>query len=506
MSDEARPQIDRGPTAATVTKRLWPVLLLKGVVVLTGAGASVGLLLILLNSVTPTLLSVWALAYSIRVGVHVHVGYLREPGEHGPQLRALTWADLVVAATFDVIAIAFLAQDAPRQLIAALAAALFLAVLLISGATVRITRDTTLPRGSEWVRRTALVQWLEGALEPHRRLFGRPFLWAMRQATPVRDASCFVVCLLAILAAVAMAEGATSFEPVRTAFHIASDDAAADPADGQSEQSSKRSSSASGSTVGVPPPAATPSTAPTVPIADIDYPDACPGAVTPGFGAPPERAQELQSLWLGGGGVGGVVAGCAEPAFEEPGQQGVWLVRGMCGDELRGLGIAMQGAVPHLMLQQVARFAAEQARNHALLGASSRISVGSGDFQVVETTGGDYVLARRTSSNGRVAISRSGLPCDQLADANASYVEVSPGLVELWSQLIGDAWVWPVEEGSSGTGSTLFSFVRDGSDTTVGTASCAPDGACEMLLDGRIVRSSGDDRLAADVLVSTAQG
>jgi len=166
----------------------------------------------------------------MRFAIHLHLGYHRHTGQEGRRLAWLTRADAVIGACFNAGAATCLCSDSSGFAVAALALGLFFAVLLVSGATLVATRDSQIQRGSEWIRNTAGFAWLVMSLEPHSDLFGKPFLWLIRKATPVRNASCYIVCLLAVLLAVAAAESATAIKPIRDAAHlsIAGDGSSAD--------------------------------------------------------------------------------------------------------------------------------------------------------------------------------------------------------------------------------------------------------------------------------------
>ncbi|MGN6253824.1 MAG: hypothetical protein ACTHO8_02430 [Solirubrobacterales bacterium] len=224
--------------------------------------------------------------------------------------------------------------------------------------------------------------------------------------------------------------------------------------------------------------------------ADPTYEEECPHDPVPGEPAPAPRSEQLQALWLGGGGiegVGGNEAGCAKPATPVLGHPDVWIARGFCGTTLRSLGVAAPGYMPSLLFQQAARFALAKARAGELRGASSRWPVGEGDLYVIDTDIGSFVLVRPKSSGGSTEPS-GDLPCERFEEVNVEYDVIPPGLISLWLEVGADGWVWPAATGKDDPESgapALFEF-RDQEGNVVADARCYSDTRCAAWIDGTL--------------------
>jgi hypothetical protein len=236
------------------------------------------------------------------------------------------------------------------------------------------------------------------------------------------------------------------------------------------------------------------------------YADLCHGGVTPGEPAPAAQAAALRSLWLGGGtvaGSGALVAGCAEPAGPlSPGSQS-WLARGMCGTELRSLGVATPGMPPAMLFQEVARFAWAKARSGVLTGAAPRVRAANGDFQIIYTTDGPYVLSRRVAAAGPVSPASSGPPCARLSSVNVRYTRVPPGLIDPWARAMDGGWLWPAQVASA-HGYQRFVLIADDRDRVVATARCKTDQVCVVRIGARRLVTTTVDADAAQALVRIA--
>jgi hypothetical protein len=223
--DRLMPRIDQRGRDEAIPPNLWVRLrprLVLGIGGNLAAGSTLSALLLFAAErwATDALLVAGAITYSVRHAIHLHLGYRRQRGTHGRRLAGLTRADAVIAACFNVGAATCLCAGLSGWAVAAFAASIFLSVILVSGATIVLTRDLHIQRGSEWVRGTPAFTWLATSLDPHSDLFGKPFLWLMRKTTPVREASCYVVCLLAILLVVATVESATAIKSIPDAMHL----------------------------------------------------------------------------------------------------------------------------------------------------------------------------------------------------------------------------------------------------------------------------------------------
>ncbi len=484
MEENGAGEGEQGWPGDKLLARLWHSLLPRGLAYVAGGGTASGLALLAASpGAIDVLLASGAFTYGVRHAIHRHQGYLEGDRPAERRLAGLVRLDAIVGACFSGGAAICITTTPPGWAVGAFLAALFLSVLLLSGGTVVAAGAADRPRGSEWVRATRLVAWLETVLRPHRRGFGRPLLFLIRKASPVREASCYIVCLLTAMVMVAAADVGTSIPGVRKFLGLGhapttkKSTAAPEPAPARGRVKSGTAGPASA----VPP---------------VTYAQACPAGATPGYGAPEPQADSLRNEWLGPMGVGALVAGCAEKATEEAPGTGIWLTEGHCAGALRSLGVATADGTSALMLEEVANFAATAASVGDLVGASERIKASTGDFQSVDTKAGVYVLARQRSSNGLVARRGTSATCQDLSDENARYTVVPPALVELWSRLIHVAWVWPRRVGPEQPGGR-FEFRSDSpAMTPVATATCTSDFECVLYVDGQASSSNGDARAA----------
>jgi hypothetical protein len=220
---------------------------------------------------------------------------------------------------------------------------------------------------------------------------------------------------------------------------------------------------------------------------------ACSG-VEPGEPAPQPWASELYGLWYGSAGVegvGNVIAGCPQPAEPEPGQPGVWLVRGRCAGALQGLAVASSHGDPAMLLQEAARVGLGLADEGILLSASPRTRIGEGDLHVLQTVRGSYVLVRAKRSAGRTRADAGVERCGAFADRNVRYTVAPPGLIGIWLQIAERDWVWPVSDSSAGGSRQDFAFIDAESGGLVASAHCTGDLACSGTFQGRPLSTAG---------------
>ncbi len=186
--------------ATSLVRRL---LVPKGVALLVGGGGSIGgVLCVVPPRGVYYLTAAGGATYTARYLVHWRMKY----AEVSVQLARLVRVDLALAIAFDALGFASIVCRPSSEVMAASALFLFFAIMLVSGAMI-VAGGAELQRGSEWLRERKALKWVESSLGPHADLFGKPFLWVMRIATPVRKASCYVVCLLAMLVIVGTAAG-----------------------------------------------------------------------------------------------------------------------------------------------------------------------------------------------------------------------------------------------------------------------------------------------------------
>jgi hypothetical protein len=477
-------------SAADLTRRsaglLRRLLVPKGLACLIGGGVSSGgLLLAIPPRAVYYLTAAGGVTYAARYAVHLRIGYARQTGNVGKQLRRLMRTDLIVVIAFNFVGFASIASKPSSGVMAASVLVLFIVVLLVSGATIVAAKDT-LPRGTEWLRTTKPMEWVETSLGPHADLFGKPFLWLIRLATPVRSASCYVVCLLAMLVIVGAAAGRASLPALEKGLHL--DEGAhtsSTPASTAPDPEVNTATTGSSTVVKeeAPPPT---------------YEALCRNHVVPGYPAPEPQAADLRRLFAE---TGAIVAGCAGAAGKVSAGSGVWWTLGRCDGEVRSLAVAGAESPAVLMLQQVAVFAQAKAERGELTGGSPRISAAHGDYQIIETAAGDYVMAREDSSLGGSTLTKPARSCGELSDHDYPYTLVPPGLIELWLQLARKAWVWPVATGETATHIKQFVFRSIGrAPAEVAIAECPSEDACTMnAAEGRSESSDSYGRTAIEL-------
>lgn len=190
------------------------------------------------------------------------------------------------------------------------------------------------------------------------------------------------------------------------------------------------------------------------------YEDRCGRTVEPGADAPPVQRADLRRVWLA---FGGDVAGCADTARRVPGTD-VYYVLGYRDGGFVAIAVAAPGRPAALLLGPPAELARRLAEAGQLRGASEREHIGEGDFHVIDTNAGAWVVIRNDDSS------------------DSAYVQLPPGLADLWLRY-NERFepTWPQQAGSSGQ----FVFYEE-SDVThkVATGFCVGDTRCELRAPG----------------------
>jgi hypothetical protein len=451
------------------------LVLPKGLALLLGGGGGIGGVIF---TVPPRavyyLTAAGGFTYAIRHLVHRRMNY----AEASAQMQGLMRADLLIVIAFNALGIASILWKPSSWVMAAGVLVLFVAIMIVSGATIEAAKGKR-KRGSEWLRKTKQMRWLERSLRPHAKVFGKPILGLIGLATPVREVSCYIVCLLAMLVIVGTAAGRATLPAVEKAL--------------KSGGGAHTGTTTSTSTT--PPPGTTTAQAKEAPLPT--YEQLC-GRTTPGYPAPEPQAAGLRALFAQ---TGAIVAGCAAPAAEVSVGTNVWWTIGRCQGQVRSVALTGAEGPAVLMLQQVAMFAQGKAERGELIGGSARVSAAHGDYQVIATTTADYVEARQDSSLGGSAPTRSPRSCTELTDRDAPYTLVPPALISLWLHLAEKAWVWPVAAGETEAGTKKFLFRSVGqAPASVAKAECSTEFQCTMLTTaGRAEASDTDGRSAGEL-------
>jgi hypothetical protein len=486
------------PDGAELTRRakgwLRRLVLPKGLALLLGGGGGIGGVIV---TVPPRavyyLTAAGGFTYAIRHLVHRRMKY----AEASTQMQGLMRADLAIMIAFNALGIASILWKPSSWVMAAGVLVLFVAIMIVSGATIEAAKGKR-KRGSEWLRKTKQMRWLERSLRPHAKVFGKPFLGLIGLATPVREVSCYIVCLLAMLVIVGTAAGRATLPAVEKALEpgggahtgTTTTSTTSDPATTPVTTTSTSTTPASGTTVVQAKEAPRPT-----------YEQLC-GRTMPGYPAPEPQAAGLRGLFAQ---TGAIVAGCAAPAAEVGAGTNVWWTLGRCQGQVRSVALAGTEGPAVLMLQQVALFAQGKAERGELIGGSARVSAAHGDYQVIATTTADYVEARQDSSLGGPTPTRLQRSCTQLTDRDAPYTLVPPALIALWLHLVEKAWVWPVAAGETETGANKFLFRSVGqAPAPVAKAECSSEFQCTMLTTAGLAETSDSDGRSAGELENYA--
>jgi hypothetical protein len=401
-------------------------------------------------------------------------------------LSCLVVADVLLTALWIASGVWMLID--PDEVVQCLVAIfLFVTVPSVAAWTVCVAERLAMRRGSEYVRGLEWVKDLrdiQDRMETLRPMEWLANLWMLE--TKPKDIS-WLITMLATFAL--MVASANAPETAAQLIRVLNADTAVVHRDGRQDE---RTSSGSRSEGHPERPKRRTPVQRRAPGPRKTYAQICRGDPFPGRGdldLPGDPPRALYDLWLGPKGLGAVVAGCAQKPHGLMSHSGVWWAVGLCGTELRSLAIGTPRQRAVLLLQQAARFAWARVQDGSLLGASSRQSIGAGDFVLVDTERGTTVLIRARSSTGQTE-QQSTSTCEDFADENVPYTEVPPPLVELWLGLARVEWVWPIEREQPAGAPRLFAFVTTAGEI-VSAATCSPDRPqCELRGPERSPRTS----------------
>lgn len=210
--------------------------------------------------------------------------------------------------------------------------------------------------------------------------------------------------------------------------------------------------------------------------------DPCLGAVTPGEGAPEPLKAQIRRAWE----EKAPASGCAGRAH--PNASGTaYIVKGSCFGQPWSLAIGSWERGAAVMLEDAASAARSIAEHHELDGASERIDLGGGDFHLVFTPIGPYLLIREQKTDGNGGLEGTPLTCAEIEPGMEHYVVLPPGMAELWIRFSREAAVsWPAETGQRGR-----EFVFKGlAHEELAMGSCSSPVRCRVEGLGREMESS----------------
>ncbi len=202
------------------------------------------------------------------------------------------------------------------------------------------------------------------------------------------------------------------------------------------------------------------------------YAESCPGIPDP-----LAIGHRLGSLFRRDGQI---KAGCGQEAFRVP-ETAVWVADGLCGRELRSVGIAKPGKEPVLLYGAAARFAWRSAKSGALAGAEAA-EPGGGDVDLVETLTGTTGFFR--SHRSATAENKKAGTCGEASGMAEPFSILPPQLMILWKDLLRErrAWSWPVKASRGRDSDFVFSGWPSGELVASGT--CDSAGHCSLNVDG----------------------
>ena len=235
------------------------------------------------------------------------------------------------------------------------------------------------------------------------------------------------------------------------------------------------------------------------------YEELCPGGNQPGKPAPRPLQKSLYGLWLGESGAGAIEAGCAGPAHGVKGHSSIWMAKGFCEGSLRSLGIVGRGRPGSLLYQQAAWFALSKAREGTLLGASPREDLRAGDFYLIETELGPYILIRSQKAIGEATSNSTPRRCENYTSDNYPYTIVPAGLIRIWLRISHSELVWPVLNGDDGGGAQDFAFLGADRGGLVGDAECTSAVVCTASFNGRVFTTPSSSNLSVETILQVVR-
>ncbi|MDQ2631989.1 MAG: hypothetical protein M3Y75_13605 [Actinomycetota bacterium] len=207
----------------------------------------------------------------------------------------------------------------------------------------------------------------------------------------------------------------------------------------------------------------------------------CGTEVTPGDGAPEPLRAEIRRVWE----EKAPASGCARRAQPNP-SESAYIVEGECQGLPWSLGIASWDRGTAVLLEAASAAARRIGRHQELIGASDRIDLAGGDFHVVHTPIGPYLLVREHKTDGEGGLTKLPESCADIERGKEGYLILSPGMAELWVRFGAEvAATWPA---LSGDGSE-FSF-QGIDDEPLAWGSCKSPVACEVHGSGVEMESS----------------
>jgi hypothetical protein len=474
MPDQS-PKSKRGPSAGATASALATIAALS--IRLTGQVSSDQL-----ARIAAVAMLVWGILYGGRVIVRVYMGYWQyTPKRSWPwterqrrALSALLVADGVLSLALIAVGCWFIAESPGTWLQIGVSSALATFVAASAHSTLKLARAGGLRRGTDAVFKCRAVRWLRENMKIWKSFPGvaklDSWLWARTSKDQV---SGLVMVIVLGLALMPLANAAGAIQIVLQTPEIGT------------QTTPTTTTAPTATTATTPPPAATTTVAkpaPPPPARQLSYEDLC-GAVPPARGAANDQQQnELERAWRL---IGAIVAGCRGSTQLVAGTDDTYYVLGQCGgNPFPSVAVTSPEHPAVVLLEGWATFAKEMITAGRLRGASAHVLIGSGDFQIVYTDAGAYILIRREISDGQGGFRHKPQSCADLEPATQAPVRLPPGLADLWLRYAQryKQPSWPVRNPAlDRNGRRAFEFrSADGRNARIAVGSCAGPTECEL--------------------------
>jgi hypothetical protein len=407
---------------------------------------------------------------------------------------------------------------------------IYVAVIVVACAIVEVANSLHLDRGSEIVDDWPLVKFVRDAIGRGDPVpITRPIKKALHAKTPVAFVSAFVVGTSSILLTVAAADAPFAIKDVIDYLNGPKTRLAMRTTTVVLTKTVTRVVTAPPVTPQLPPPrkptmppkpvtasavktvagVLSAQTAQTAPMLIATTPTTtsgpasndCPTGGAVGDPAPKPQSTGLAGLWNGDSvhsGRSQSGGGCPQHAQPVSGHPDVWVLAGMCGTDVRSIGVA-NASHAVMLFGQMAGVVKSLADAGTLIDVSERFSLGSGDAMIITSDNGTTLAVRASVPPATEAEG----PCAPTTDGDVRFAVLPPGLVSLWLAARDQSghWLWPEADTSYNT-SGEFVF-RSSAGETVAHGHCFDDTHCTLDYRGQTTSiSTGATVAINDVLVN----
>lgn len=217
------------------------------------------------------------------------------------------------------------------------------------------------------------------------------------------------------------------------------------------------------------------------------YEDNCGREIVPGDGAPKLLRGELHDAWY----ALSPADGCALRAARIAGGL-AYMVEGQCRGRFWSIGIGSWDHPAAVLIEYAALAAREIQRHQLLLGASRRVDLVEGDFHLVYTPLGPFLLIRKQKTDGYGGPNKKPESCTEIERGGEKYEVLSPGMAELWIRFSEESGVpaWPSVDSSESRESFVL---RDASGNELASGYCVSPARCELDSEGVHMTSSSPE-------------